>query len=194
MPFEPRIYDKGDGGGSNRPSDEPVWDDAEQLDLPDDLAALAEQLRDDAVYLAECHPADATHEQRELAWKEFVESESPARQPSHPWKWISAAAALTLVFTLGGWAIYSRTSATHQGHNIVANETPSNAATHNHTGHNASVTRAVIGTPLNAGAALSEPLDEQPRLSPASFLLEVSGPELDGMLDLLEEDESGLSI
>lgn len=46
QPFEPRLI----------LPDPPPLDDQGELDLPDDLTALAEQLQDDAAYLSNCHP------------------------------------------------------------------------------------------------------------------------------------------
>ena len=189
MPFEPRIHNNEDPNelhslDSMPVPEEPVWDDADTLDLPDDLAMLAEQLRDDAVYLAEKHPADATSEERELAWKEFVDSKSTTPQFAFPWRSFSAAAALVAVFALGGWAVYLNQTAGPSDATFAAGET--------------------VTVPLESPATVealnrnNQESAERPvtelKLIPASFLRDVSGPELDGMLDLLEEDESGLSI
>lgn len=196
MPFEPRIHNNEDPGESGGLSgmhvgqpEEPVWDDAEALELPDDLAMLADQLRDDAVYLSEKHPADATSEERESAWKEFVESKSTTPHFEFPWRAVSAAAALLAMFAVGGWAIYFNQPSGTTESTFIAGE---------------STMVPIVG--LESTAANFEELNRanqsevdelpggQPRLIPATFLRDVSGPELDGMLDLLEEDESGLSI
>ena len=191
MPFEPRIH-KEEESAESQPSivrpEEPVWNDGELLDLPDDLSALAEQLRDDAVYLAEKHPADATSEERELAWKEFVESKSTTPTYAFGRRWVTAAAALAVLFAVGGWALYMNQ--------------PSGIDPNTHAAGEAAT--AAVSTPDRTPSADNlkqtnppkpvEPAADGPRLIPASFLRDVSGPELDGMLDLLEEDESGLSI
>ena len=92
MSFEPKIFrsderfDRSDL--PERPllgePAEPLWDDAAQLELPDDLALLAEQLRDDALHLAACHPADATPEQRALAWAALERSPAPKSSTVRP--------------------------------------------------------------------------------------------------------------
>ena len=228
MPFEPRIYKqnaddaKPSPHGSAQVPANPVWNDAEELDLPDDLGMLAEQLRDDAAYLAQRHPADATLKQRELAWQDIVrdeqqkhEEEHAARKADSPksashsnvWRWVSAAAALSVVLGISSLVAirsYEVTfpdvkfswTATHQ----PAQSNPDGLQGSGVTSQHAASQR--IGSTLPGNLTPREsnrPADdelpaEQPRLIPAALLRDVSAPELEGMLDLLEQDESGISI
>ena len=195
MPFEPKIYNNDDGAQAkaapgNSVPEAPVWNDAELLDLPDDLAMLADQLRDDAAYVAARHPADASSEQRELAWKEFVDSKTTTAHPPRRWRWASAAAALAIVVALGSWLTYANFFGSPESETIIAAES--------NTGPAVVVEATVPAKSIESSEAIYPPNSElpgdQPRLIPASFLQDVSGPELDGMLDLLEDDEAGLSI
>jgi hypothetical protein len=210
MPFEPKIYhqNSSDGrcesaevpahlDGSELP-DEPVWDDAEALELPDDLACLADQLRDDAVYLAQRHPADATHQQRELVWEQFVADEQKAAKATTKlpaghatyWRWISAAAALAVFAVGSAWAFHLLDWQRPGGNSIAVTDVP------------VAEVRPRLVAPPAAGVMPAQRIQtdeielptENSRLIPAALLRDVSAPELDGMLDLLEQDESGISI
>ncbi len=118
MPFEPRIAPQPD---DERPSDErqPAWDDAAELELPDDLAALAEQLRDDAQYLAKCHPADATPQQREAAMRDNV----PAKPQATGRGWLrrGAAAAAILIVAASGWLVWKNMQSEDAQRPAIAN-------------------------------------------------------------------------
>lgn len=188
MPFEPRIAGQPD---DERRSDEPAWDDAAELELPDDLTVLAEQLRDDAMYLAKCHPADATPDEREAAMRESA----PAKpQAARGW-WLrrAAAAAAILIVASSGWLLWK---------NIKPDNTQPPTIANNDT-HITTPPPIAAAPPLIARENIDEDTNNNtadelptagPRLIPAAFLREVSGPELDGMLDLIGQDEAGLSI
>jgi len=174
MPFDPKIV----------PPDPSPWDDGADLELPDDLAALGEQLRDDAAYLAERYPA-----RRDVAAAGTARRAAAARRPRR--MWLAAASAAAIVLLLAGsftaWRWVSRQS---PGDNVTA------------------------GVPVTAPSAEVQPEGETPRAThptpvsndvpaavlptvPAVFLQNVSGPELEGMLDLMEhepEGDPGLSI
>jgi len=63
----------------------PTWDD---LDLPDDLQALAEQLRGDAERLAAVYPAES-HDEKIMPSEAALAKAGPAR------RWVSQAALAT---------------------------------------------------------------------------------------------------
>ena len=201
MPFEPRLFDDQNSDDRAQPRGaaqvpqlppQPVWDDAEALDLPDDLAAFAEQLRDDAQYLAQCHPADASDEQRERAWQDVCQQAKEAKPVAQSiryisMRWASAAAVLLIAIVgLGSAWVYSQRQAT--------TETAAGVPT-----DESAVTIAAAASDPAPGLTDELPPNRVqpisgPQIVPASFLREVTGPELDGMLDLLEQEESGLSI
>lgn len=79
MPFDPKLIP---------PDDAPLLPDGE-IDLPADLAALGEQLRDDARHLAQRYPIGGA-----------VVSARPAASRSRPWKRIVVLAASGLATAL----------------------------------------------------------------------------------------------
>ncbi|HEX5105843.1 MAG TPA: hypothetical protein VFV87_18625, partial [Pirellulaceae bacterium] len=72
MPFDPKLI---------HPDQAPLFPDGE-IDLPPDLAALGEQLRDDARHLAACYPAD----------RDAANSLPAGKQRSRRWKRIAVMA------------------------------------------------------------------------------------------------------
>lgn len=215
MRFEPRIIggdgaDKREdvakaGGPPGKPATEDARDiagDVDALGLPDDLAALAGQLSDDAQYLAACHPADATPEQRARAYRETSAARGNGKRKRALSRWLmrGAAAVLAAVAAWGAWQWLQPPA--ERGHLAgVAN-----------SGSVESPAESTVSSPQPQGSELAKGQDssdttnadeatgsdeltgDQPRLIPAGFLRDVSGPELDGMLELLEQEEAGLSI
>lgn len=237
MPFEPRIIaddDPRDGAGHSRLQAEacgaaprangqnsgeigpvqpqPVWDDAEALGLSGDLALLAEQLVEDANFLARRHPADATPAQRAAAVAggglELARHQAGAiarRQAGIPALrragWAAAAAAVLAVAGLA-WLAWNVHPSDHRGEARTGGAATGPLAASPARPHPAPP--AIVSNQSSTDSAAepgprirtlrSEPLPEEPVANPAEFLRGVSGPELDGMLDLLEPEESGLSI
>ena len=71
MPFDPRLI---------HPDDAPLGPDGD-LDLPDDLSALAEQLSDDAVHLSARYPASR---EPQVALAPLVVAPPPPARPATP--------------------------------------------------------------------------------------------------------------
>lgn len=217
MSFEPKIFQsdepaRRDGLIERQSLGEPLaplWDDAAQLELPDDLAALAEQLRDDALHLAACHPADATPEQRAVAWAEVERSAVAPRSRFARVRWWATGVAAAAVVVGAGWMSWSLFQSPPAGPTDVAVVTSPEVRTRDaeHV--------TIASTPLVAASLSHEemdvisgsseiqgprvvrlPEDSPPRVIPAgAFLQDVSGPELDAMLELLaEQTDTGLSI
>ena len=72
--------------------DEPPLTPAGDIDLPDDLAALAEQLSDDATHLATCYPADISQRAGGVSLPVALSSRTVPRRagwsrclPRRPW-------------------------------------------------------------------------------------------------------------
>lgn len=218
MPFEPKLFSEKESGQESSAPPEccpaellrepaaPVWRDAAELELPDDLAMLADQLRDDAVYLARRHPADATPEQREAAWRSHVEGESKPLEKSimpYSWRWISAAAALVVALACGWSAWYFQSGGNDGGDPIATagiESSPAQAPGMGNSQAGRTTPVALERAPAEARpvgekpAARDELPQDQPRLIPATFIRDLSGPELEAVMDLLEQEESGLSI
>ncbi|MCA9268891.1 MAG: hypothetical protein KDA41_10500, partial [Planctomycetales bacterium] len=195
MSFDPKIVAADDAGpaadarGEQLPAP-PLWDDAEALELPDGLAAIAEQLRDDAIHLAACHPADATPQQRAIA--------CGLDSPPPKWRWLRRAArwsgvAAAIALAPAGWLMVQalRESPTPVVETARSDAPPRAGGLRVRTLQGDAALSAVRPAE-EASPGLREIPSATPRVVPAAFLQEVSGPELEGMLDLLEQDDAEL--
>jgi hypothetical protein len=135
------------------------------IDLPADLEALAGQLGDDARRLAECYPAEASA--RPLG------AVSPLADRRRQWRAALAATAVVLV----GIAIAGGLQKWHAPADTQASVSP--AAAQDRT--------AVIEDATAGGEQRSLDL-EASRGRPTLSLTDLSPPELEGLLDLLERD------
>lgn len=169
MPFDPKLI---------HPDQAPLLPDGD-LDLPADLAAMAEQLADDAAHLATRYPADRTPQVALAA--ELVESAERIKRHSRPRK------SLLLTATVAGaglasLALLGLSIALAWREAETAPRGPSLAET------------AIPRVPLNPQpehAAVSVPAPAAATLSVG----ELSGPELEALLDLLgSEPRSVASI
>lgn len=131
-------------------------DDFDELDLPDDLAMLAEQLSDDASYLAARYPADS-EDQVELA------KETPRKTNRRVSTRLMAYTALASVLVLALVFVPSQL------------QDPQNNT-------------ASIDVPHHAISPTIEPENYPVEVSPAVFLQDVTGPEMEGLFDLMEQD------
>lgn len=213
MPFEPKLIGKPEDetseasppatASTSRPA-EPVWDDADALNLPDDLAALAEQLHCDADHLARCHGADATPAERAAAWKANQPAAAPGRRRKLWW----AAAVLLAAIPAGAMALavwHGPDEPVPPRRSSIASSQSDHHQARQHQAAGAAEDlsrKSLKEINQHANSAAPSPKDNvaesaaenAPRLQPAAFLRDVTGPELDGVLDLMEQETSGLSI
>jgi hypothetical protein len=179
MPFDPQLI---------HPDDPPLRADGE-LDLPADLAALAEQLGDDAAHLAACYPADGTPQVALAA--ELVQSASRLKRL----QWFRSAAmigaGLATVAVLG----VSLFLAARQSPEPVVRGGPVAIAPAATGERSLSVGNTTID-PLPATPFSATPFPATPFPATATLSVgELSGPELEALLDLLNgEPQSVASI
>ena len=153
MPFDPKLI---------QPDDAPLLPSGE-IDLPPDLAALGEQLRDDALHLA------ARYQPGSAIGRELVEQASASGARSRTWKKIAVLAASGLATMLAG-VFAVQMFGTPQANPgvavapVVPQENPSE--------------------PAAVPTALSTSIGSPPMVS----LTELSGPELEALLDLWQRE------
>jgi len=222
MPFEPKIVQSDDSSSrSFAASDALRMDDAalvEGLALPDELEFLAEQLRDDSLYLAESYPAGTP---KEIAVAASPETTKPPRTAPRRLRYAMIAAAASVAFFIAGgfysyWSMQSGNQAAPINHGSLAGVAPSDTDAHpTALGLNdqepkvqaavAKTLSPLVPTSIEKNATVpvgqsfvsmdasqdktSASLTMPPDSVPVDFFLqEVSGPELEGMLDLLERE------
>jgi hypothetical protein len=165
MPFEPKLV---------QPDDAPLKADGE-IDLPDNLAALGEQLRDDALHLAACYPAAG----RELG----LLSQTRAGSRSRSWTKIAvlvSTAAATLLVSVATIRQFSGPRATRQTVSaLAAIHTPAEAS---------ALDAARAADP--ASPALPVPAVSSTSVS----LTELSGPEFEALLDLWQREPQDAQV
>ena len=177
MPFEPRLVSPDDGQA----------DDEVELNLPADLAALADQLRTDADRLALRYPADWCGAVRG-GDSQFLPLPTRAARGVQTawWSAVAAAAVLVLAAAWGAWQLATSGNpddrrSVNQAE-LVDFGSPRGPA-------------VVVSQSLTADAKTVRPALPLERAEP--LLMHVSGPELEGVLDLLEiqeKDDPLLSI
>jgi hypothetical protein len=156
MPFDPKLI---------QPDDAPLRDGGE-IDLPADLAALGEQLRDDALHLAALYPTRA-----ELAANR-PEPASARRSPGDSggglrvWKKVAVLAGSALATVLAG--VVAMQMMTSPRANLDVAEAPPARRNNSHE------PAAEISTTISPGPTIS--------------LTELSGPELEALLDLWQRE------
>lgn len=169
MRFDPKLI---------QPEDAPL-DACGDIDLPDDLADLAAQLGDDAAWLAERYPAPLM---QPLA-AELV-ADAVAAPPQHLRGWVivgsSVAAALLVALGLAARPANDAPSAPVTEHAAAPPEVFVAAEV-----ADISPTERTVSAPLAPRA----PRIERLPWAPQPALGEVSGPELEGLLDLWQNDE-----
>jgi hypothetical protein len=164
MPIDPRLI---------HPDDAPLRADG-NLDLPDDLSALAEQLADDAAHLSARYPADR-EPQVALAAELVRSAERIKRRAWRPAMFI-AGATLASVAAMG--LTLSLLAPRHeQNHATDLVSSP--------------IVRSAATAPFEPSATMPVSF---PVPSPTALSLgELSAPEMEALLDLLQRDPNRAS-
>lgn len=166
MPFDPKLV---------QPDDAPLKA-GDEIDLPDNLAALGEQLRDDAMHLATCYPAAG----RELG----LLPQNVARWRSRKWIKIAvlaSTAAATLLITVATIRQFSAARAMRPtGPALAAIQSPAEAS--------GALDAARAADP--ASPALPIPAASSTSVS----LTELSGPEFEALLDLWQREPQDAKV
>jgi hypothetical protein len=174
MPFEPRVLS---------PDDEPPHGEAPS-DLPADLEAVAERLRADAAMLAERYPGECSA--ADIGFSVLGTSTgSFDRRSSHDgrrWRAAAVAAALSLVVLVAGWTVWRmalppRDTGNSAAEAVVADGIGSVAAPAELVDEDAATVLPSVGASLEFGGA-------------EAFLMNVNGPELEAVLDLMETQDT----
>ena len=206
MPFDPQLV---------RPDDAPLHDSGD-LALPDDLLELAAQLGDDAQHLAALYPpaslTRSVSEDRTISTRSVSEdrtistrSVSEDRSPRYPrlrfglvsprlrfglvLRTTALVASVAIIFVSASlW--YSRDNAPQPPPRSIASGPDHTIETHSTPVADAqgSPPQSAISNPQSP-ISPSSPTAPPPVASPAMFLHEYSGPELEGLYDLLGDSE-----
>ncbi len=193
MPFKPKLI---------APDEAPV-DEAGELQLPGELVELAQRLTSDADALASAYPArsPANWSASPVA-PDTVNAPSKTSDPSKsreratsPRRWLGWIASLLglLVAVTVGVAVYFAAMSGEQTRRSVSDAPAAGQSEHVAETANPS-------SPQPQPSAVSKTDREQPATAPARaesapwstapalFLREVSGPELEALLDLMEQE------
>lgn len=159
--------------------EDPPENEQGELELPDDLAMLAAQLEDDARSLSGMFPAKRFEDQSAVA-------NHPAVDAKESTNWLLAASLVTaacLVIAAGmWWRIESRAVQV-----VLPAKDPTKVAVDGSGGED--IPASDLKNPNSNAIENMAPM-------PAMFLKDFSGPELEGLYDLINEsgDEDKLSI
>ena len=160
MPFDPRLI---------HPDDAPLRADGD-LDLPDDLSALAEQLSDDAAHLSARYPA--SREPQVALAAELVASAERIKRRAWRRSALLVGAGLASVAAIGlTVGMFSQRSDPSRRPDL-AGSAPASAAKE--------IDTVPVSYPVSSSATLS--------------LGELSGPEREALFDLLQRDSTRGSV
>ncbi len=146
MPFRPKVV----------PGDPVPVDEEGQLQLPDDLQQIGQQLTREATALAEQYSTDRSVQSAADS------SAEPRRLPTPAFTWISVTIALAAILLAVWWPGNDDSKTAVQREQ--APDTERNEVT--------------------------QPNATQPAWEPHSVVFQISGPEMEGVLDILEQQES----
>ena len=172
------------------PPEQPPLDEAGDIELSEDLLALGDRLRHDADVLAARYPARVSDEDAEL---EAGRLDGNSRHPRRYRYTVRAVAGLLLAVAC--WPAVSRiVQQAQDSRQLVTESSPESSPSESVDRHRppSPVTHSIALPNVDvkpAGYDDKGPLDT----TPAVFLQEVSGPELEGLLDLWEEENSTAS-
>ncbi len=163
------------------------------LVLPEELAALAAQLTQDAHALAERYPATSSGSvgtsplPRDTAAPLGEQQEGPPLRRKDSLAWRAAVAILAVAGITGATTAWLQVGApSHNAHTAHPVATPQDAAP-----HKVEPVQNVVFRPFEQETLSSQDVSPD-ELAPASatFLHDLTGPELEGFLDLLEADNA----
>lgn len=185
MPFEPKII---------RPSEPPElvaaarWTDEEfEARLPGELEFLAAQLRDDAAQLASIYPAGETIVGNALRGVPEANETPNRRSPRRTvlaWSAVGTLASVTLAVVVAlPWMLPEENGGSANLANTKLNTDNEYTPVENREPDLTRLVQAVVDK--SAAHDLGTPASAS---TPAVFLQNVSGPELEGLFDLWEED------
>jgi hypothetical protein len=176
-------------------------------ELPEDLQTLAAQLQSEALELGRQFPPcerdidvpgvtrsrSSSHDREVLPRSSATDAPQQSRRFRRPPAWLSAmggtlaAAVLVLSIVSQTWQgpeSLSRPEAIPSGPRLASQQNIDRTA-------DLSVGRVDVRQPLES---TTRETTSRPTTSPALFLQEVSGPELEGLLDLMEDDGQACDI
>lgn len=172
------------------PPDQPPMDEAGDVMLSDDLAALGDHLRSEADMLAAQYPARSTEEDVRMQ-----AARSDARPAGARGYRCAAAAVAVLLLAIAAWPAMNRLMRQSSDTRSLVTESLSEPSPSRNVDDGSSTTRTghstdVTGVDVQTADYHGEPSVES---TPAVFLQDVSGPELEGLLDLWEQEPSAAS-
>jgi len=180
QPFQPRLI---------HPDPAPA-DNEGELQLPDDLAALAEQLQNDVAYLSNCYPPAAPSKAAPLPGATAVASSSVRMRIT---VLTTAAAAVAVALSIALFA--NRLQLAEHAERRIQPATSDRSALDRQ--------QSIVSEGAEQGTAFESLVPEsasQDALSQSESLLllgEATGPEREGLLDLLQQTastETGISF
>jgi hypothetical protein len=164
MPFDPQLIREDDSDFSG------------ELKLPDDFALMAEQLSDDAARLAAAYPPPTLVVTR---FSGFANRLKPVTTN----KWLTRSFAGTaLAIGLVAISLVAMNANLHKDDSVATPSAPSPIA---------GPAVDLGGKPLGSYLATNPPSSADPKIpvTPASYLGDASGPELEALMDLWEQDQ-----
>ncbi len=172
------------------PPDQPPMDEAGDLVLSDDLTALGERLRSDADMLAAQYPACSNDD--DIRFRAASPDAKPTRARAY---WYTTAAVASLLLALAAWPLVNGLVQQSSDTHTLVTESPSGISPSRIVEDNVSPAApshsvGVTNVDMQPADYHGEPSIES---TPAVFLQDVSGPELEGLLDLWEREQSATS-
>jgi len=167
------------------PLEQAPTDNAGELELPDELAELADQLQRDAAHLAVCYPGPG----KRVGDRTMGHGHRQGRRL----RWLVAggvAACVLLSFAVARWN-GNPAAPIHSPVRTNATNTPAAGSTNQLAQNPSPFAESSAALFDNAEHATSDlPSEEADTVVPVMFLRNVSGPELEALLDMWDSDSS----
>ncbi len=160
--------------------DDALFDEDEEFELPGDLVQLAEQLSDDAVYLADRYDPHSKEPIADKRRKVGVASKTPAGKSVGRFAFVSTLASVLLVTML--LLRVSDVPVSNQQNNAEPDSTDVRAEAVAEPGH-----AMDEATTISAEQPVA---DDSVEPMPALLMFGASGPEQEAILDWLEQQEN----